>query len=66
MLESLKYAVACAWYIFLFIPLFMVILIVICLGAAAIYAMFCNWIVPSTNNMKKNIALTKRTMEEEE
>ena len=63
MLESLKYAVWCGWYIVLFIPLFFLALIFIGLGVAALYAMFCNWIVPCTNSMRVNIDKTRKELE---
>ena len=64
MLESLKYAVWCGWYIALFIPLFFLALIFIAVGVAALYAIFCNWIVPCTNAMRLNIAKTRKELEE--
>lgn len=64
MLESLKYAVWCAWYIVLFIPLFFLALIFIGLGVAALHAIFCNCIVPCTNAMRLNTAKTRKELEE--
>ena len=66
MLESLKYAVECAWYIFLFIPLFVAVVVTVCLGVAGVYAIFCNCVVPATNNMRKNIHYTKLELEKKE
>lgn len=64
MLESLRYAVWCGWYIVLFIPLFFLALIFIGMGVAALYAIFCNWIVPCTNAMRLNITKTRKELEE--
>lgn len=64
MLESLKYACYCAWYIFLFIPLFFACLIAIMCGVAALYAIFCNWFIPSTNAMRVSLAKTRKELEE--
>lgn len=64
MLESLRYAVWCAWYIVLFVPLIFLALIFIAMGVAALYAIFCNWIVPCTNAMRLNITETRKKLEE--
>lgn len=66
MLEPLKYALECAWYMFLFIPLFCAMVVVLCLAIAAVYAIFCNCIIPATNNMRKNFYLTKLALEKKE
>ena len=65
MLESIKYVLECTWYIVLFIPLFFLALIFIGAGVAILYAIFCNWIVPSTNAMRLNIAKTRKELEKE-
>ena len=66
MLESIKYAVECAWYIFLFIPLFVAVVLVILLGIGGGWAIICNIFVPATNNMRKNFHYTKLELERKE
>ena len=66
MLESIKYACECAWYIFLFIPLIVAIALTVLLGVGGAWAIICNIIVPATNNMRKNIHYTKLELEKKE
>lgn len=66
MLEPLKYALECAWYMFLFIPLVCAMVVVICLAIAAIYALFCNCVVPATENMRTTLWKSKRERERKE
>ena len=62
MLDLLVYASTCAWYMVLFVLQLVVLIVIVSIGMAGVYAVFVNCIVPTTNNWKLNSARTKKEL----